>query len=105
MLLSIRAVVLVACAGAALLMGPARAQGPQVANSDAVLKAVGLDQKLNAQIPYDLTFRDETGRTVRLGEYFGKKPVMMILIQYRCTMLCSEEMKILAESLKQLQFT
>jgi protein SCO1 len=72
---------------------------------DQVIKKVRLDQKLDAQVPLDLTFRDETGKSVRLGDYFGRKPVLLNLIQYRCTMLCSEEMKILAASLKELKFT
>jgi len=70
-----------------------------------LLKKVRLDQKLDAQVPLDLVFRDETGQLVPLRRYFGRKPVMMNLIQYRCTNLCSEEMKILADSLKELQFT
>jgi protein SCO1/2 len=71
---------------------------------DQVIKNVGLEQKLNARVPLDLAFRDETGRTVELRQYFAKKPVILNLIQYRCTMLCSEEMKILADSLKQVKF-
>jgi len=95
---------------AALLTAPASAQrlpavsGPS-AEQEKILKNVRLEQKLDARVPLDVTFRDETGRTVALREYFGKKPVMLNLIQYRCTMLCSEEMKILAESLKELRFT
>jgi protein SCO1 len=72
---------------------------------DDIQKKVGLDQKLNAQVPLDLTFRDETGQRVQLYQFFGHKPVMMNLIQYRCTMLCSEEMNVLAQSLKELKFT
>jgi protein SCO1/2 len=95
--------------GAALLAAPAGAQQkPADPAADAqakILKNVRLDQRLNAQVPLDVTFRDETGRTVALREYFGRKPVMLNLIQYRCTMLCSEEMHVLADSLKQLKFT
>jgi protein SCO1/2 len=88
---------------------PAGAQGfpqstPASAPANPLLKQVRLEQKLDAQVPLDLTFRDDTGKTVELGQFFGKKPVMINLIQYRCTMLCSEEMKILAESLKQMKF-
>ena len=43
----------------------------------AALRGVGIDQKLNEQVPLDLRFRDETGRAVRLGDYFGKKPVVL----------------------------
>lgn len=78
---------------------------PSVASQDAILKKVRLDQRLNAQVPLGTTFRDETGKIVPLRQLFGGRPVLLNLIQYRCTMLCSEEMKALAQSLKELQFT
>lgn len=53
-----------------------------------VLQKVGIDQKLNAQIPMDLKFKDETGQTVQLGQYFGQKPVVLALVYYTCPMLC-----------------
>jgi protein SCO1/2 len=75
------------------------------ANPDDLFKKVRLEQKLNAQVPLDITFRDETGKMVPLRQYFGTKPVMMNLIQYRCTMLCSQEMMILGQSLKEMKFS
>ncbi len=76
-------------------------------NPDAVVKAkyVGLDQRLKSYIPLDLRFRDENGRAVRLADYYGAKPVMLIIIQYRCQMLCGEEVIALSKSLKELAFT
>src|SRR5579871_66256 len=53
-----------------------------------MVRNVGIDQKLNTQIPLDLTFRDETGQTVRLGQYFIRKPVVLALVYYECPMLC-----------------
>jgi protein SCO1/2 len=79
--------------------------GQAVNPTDVLIKKVGLDQKLNAQVPLDIAFRDETGKQVPLRQYFGAKPVMLNLIQYRCTMLCSEEMKMLAQSLKDMKFS
>jgi len=96
---------------AALILAPAAVHaqagggGRAASPSDAVLKQVRLDQKLNAQVPFDVTFRDETGKTVRFGDYFGRKPILLNLIQYRCRMLCSEEMKVFSGSLKELGFT
>lgn len=81
------------------MLSPASAQ-----DREELLKKASLTQKMNAQIPLDLTFRDESGKDVRLAQYFHRKPVMLNLIQYRCTMLCSEEMKALAESLRELKF-
>jgi protein SCO1/2 len=65
---------------------------------------VGIDQKLNQQIPLDLEFYDETGKAVRLGDYFGQKPVILSLVYYDCPMLCTMVLNGLLESLKQLKF-
>lgn len=55
-----------------------------------ILGRVGIDQRLNSQIPLDLKFRDEEGREVKLGDYFGKKPVVLSMVYYECPMLCGE---------------
>jgi len=55
-----------------------------------VLKRVGIEQHLNTQIPLDLKFRDEQGRDVKLGDYFGSKPVVLSMVYYECPMLCGE---------------
>ena len=54
------------------------------------LKNVGIEQHLDEQIPPDLAFLDETGKPVRLGDYFGKKPLILNLVYYNCPMLCGE---------------
>lgn len=53
------------------------------------LKQIQFNQKPGAQIPLDSKFQDEAGKTVRLSDYFGQKPVMLVLGYYRCPMLCS----------------
>lgn len=70
----------------------------------AGLKHVGIEQHLDDQIPADLQFRDETGKPVRLGDYFGKKPVILNLVYYRCPMLCSEVLSGLESALRVLKF-
>src|SRR5215510_8198341 len=69
------------------------------------LRDVGLDQRLNEQVPLDLTFRDETGKTVQLREYFGEKPVILALVYYDCPMLCTLVLNGLLRSLRTLSFT
>src|SRR5262249_3665130 len=54
-----------------------------------VLKDVGIDQLLNNQVPLDLEFRDEDGRTVKLADYFKDKPVVLSLVYYNCPQLCT----------------
>jgi protein SCO1/2 len=60
---------------------------------------------LNQQAPLDLNFRDENGTTVRLGEYFGRKPVILSLVYYDCPMLCTMVENGLLQSLKDLKFS
>ncbi|MCH5374305.1 MAG: SCO family protein [Planctomycetes bacterium] len=54
-----------------------------------VLQDVGIDQRLDEQVPLDLPFVDETGKPVKLGDYFDGKPVILVLAYYRCPMLCT----------------
>ena len=57
--------------------------------SEETLKKISFDQKLGAHISLVLQFRDESGNLVRLGDYFGKKPVILVLGYYGCPMLCT----------------
>lgn len=68
------------------------------------LENVGIEQHLNAQIPANLAFTDDTGRSVELGEYFGKKPLIFNLVYYNCTMLCGEELAGLTSAMKLVKF-
>ena len=77
---------------------PVRDQAPPM------LKKVAITQKLNAQIPLDLQFRDETGKTVTLGDYFGKRPAILSMVYYNCKMLCPEEINALVGSLEMVKF-
>ena len=69
-----------------------------------ILNRVYIHQRLNQQIPLDGTFRDETGATVRLGDYFGKRPVILAIVYYGCPMLCSEELNGLVSALEMVKF-
>jgi protein SCO1/2 len=66
------------------------AANAQQMDASAILKQVGITQNLNARIPPDITFRDETGTSVRIGDYFGKKPVVLSLVYFDCPALCTE---------------
>ncbi len=68
------------------------------------LQNVGIEQRLDAQVPPDLAFVDDTGRSVKLGDYFGKKPLILNLVYYNCTMLCGEALAGLAGSMKMIKF-
>jgi protein SCO1 len=68
------------------------------------LENVGIEQHLDAQVPADLAFVDDAGRAVKLGDYFGKKPVILNLVYYNCTMLCGEALAGLTGALKVVKF-
>jgi protein SCO1/2 len=68
------------------------------------LKNVGIEQHLNEQIPPALAFRDETGKSVQLADYFGKKPMILNLVYYQCPMLCGEVLSGLESALRVLKF-
>ena len=70
-----------------------------------LLQGIGIDQRLNEQVPLDLHFRDEFGKTVRLGDYFGKKPVILSLVYFDCPMLCTMAENGLLHSLQEVKFT
>ncbi|MGZ4810129.1 MAG: SCO family protein [Thermoanaerobaculia bacterium] len=65
---------------------------------------VSITQKLNSQVPLDLMFRDETGKIVRLRDYFRGKPVLLNFMYYRCPMLCSMVMEGVSSALTELRF-
>jgi protein SCO1 len=76
---------------------PANTRPPRLEN-------VGIEQHLDAQVPPDLTFRDDTGTTVKLGDYFGHKPLILNLVYYNCTMLCGEALAGLASAMRLVKF-
>jgi protein SCO1/2 len=63
------------------------------------LREVGFDQNLNQQLPLDVEFKDETGRTVTIGDYFGRRPVVLAFVYYGCPMLCLQSLSSLASTL------
>jgi protein SCO1/2 len=70
-----------------------------------VLHGVTIAQHLNQQLPLDSTFLDETGKAVKLGQYFdGKHPVLLALVYYKCPILCSEELKGLTGALEMVSY-
>lgn len=79
----------------------AQPDGPQ----ERALDKVRWEQNLNTQLPLDATFRDEAGQQVQLKQYFnGKRPVVLGMIFYNCTMLCSEVLNGMMRSLKEVDY-
>ena len=86
------------------LYGGAPESGSTSVGLPPVLKKVGIDQKLNEQVPLDLVFKDEQGREVRLGQYFKGKPVVLSLVYYTCPMLCNQILNGMLSSFRQISF-
>jgi len=68
------------------------------------LNGVSIDQKLNEQLPLDLQLTDENGKSVKLGDYFGKKPVVLSLVYYQCPMLCNQILNGMVTAFKVMAF-
>ncbi len=95
---------------AMLLYGAASAQMVGAPDTKRVkppgLEHVGIDQRLNEQVPLDTQFVDEQGKTVKLGDYFHDgRPVVLNLVYYQCPMLCGEVLNGLSAAAKVLKFT
>lgn len=102
---------LMLCAACFLASPLAAAQGmgrsimsPPASQRPPGLAHVGIQQNLNQQIPPGLVFHDETGKTVRLGDYFGRRPVILNLAYFNCTMLCPEVLSGLTTTLRHMNF-
>jgi protein SCO1/2 len=98
------AAALLACAAAL----PAQIYTPpeptQFYARSPLLRNVGIDQKMGAQVPLDLPFNDESGRPVTLRQYFGK-PVILALVYYQCPSLCNLVLNGLMSSVKNLSLS
>lgn len=84
---------------AALTSAAAQTTGPDLQND------VSVDQNLDAQIPLDLRFRDEAGRSVALGEYMRDKPTILVLAYYECPNLCTQVLNGLVKGLRPVSFS
>lgn len=94
-------------ASIALAIVAACVQATYAADEDvqALLRKVGFDQHLDAQIPLDLAFTDENANQVKLGDYFGKKPVILVLAYFECPMLCTLVLNGVVQGMRDMPFT
>ena len=91
--------------GTAPLYSPRPELGATESGLPKALREVKIEQRLNEQLPLDLQFKDETGRTVQLREYFNRsKPIVLSLVFYKCPMLCNQILTGLLASLRAQSF-
>jgi protein SCO1/2 len=79
--------------------------GVVASNVPPQFKEVTFAQRLGERLPLDARFKDEAGRDVRLGDYFGTRPVVLAFVYYQCPMLCTQVMNGISSALKVLPFT
>lgn len=94
-----------ASAFAAPAMSPGERPGVPASQMPEPLKQVGYDQRLGEKVPAEALFVDEAGRSVRLGDYFGDRPVVLALAYYECPMLCDLVLQAMVGSFKALKLT
>ena len=83
---------------------PMQEPGDPARAKPGILSKIGIDQRLNHQLPLDLPFVDENGKDVRLGDFFGKRPVLLALVYYECPMLCTQVLNGVTGALKAISF-
>lgn len=84
---------------------PNLAQPRQRQADPEILQGIGIDQRLNEQVPLEVRLRDEDGKDVKLGDYLGRKPVVLLPIYFECPSLCQMELTSLLINLKVIPFT
>jgi protein SCO1/2 len=106
--------LILATIGMTLLASSGRAQSPQAGmtpdpgepakSRPGLLGKIRIDQRLHEQVPLDIPFTDESGREIRLGELFGRRPVILALVYYECPMLCTQVLNGLVSALGVMNF-
>jgi|SRR5215213_8226689 len=86
------------------LYGGRPSSGDPSTGLPVALRDVRIEQKLNQQLPLDLVFRDEAGQQVKLGQFFGAKPVVLAFVYYDCPMLCTQVLNGMVTSFRVLPF-
>jgi protein SCO1/2 len=78
--------------------------GDPTAARPGMLGKIAIDQRIGGELPLDVPFVDDAGRQVKLGDYFGKRPVILALVYYECPMLCTQVLNGLVSALGVINF-
>lgn len=98
-------VVLATTSGTLAAQAPPAPAGVAADAVPETMQGVRLDQRLGSALPAGAAFRDEQGRPVRLGDYFGERPVVLAFVYFDCPMLCSQVLQGLLRGLRPLDLT
>jgi len=109
----IRKIIIATISALALTAGSATyAQGPSglaepgapTSAKPGILSKIAIDQRIGYQVPPDIPFVDDHGQPVVIGNYFGKRPVVLALVYYECPMLCTQVLNGLVSAVGVLNF-
>jgi protein SCO1/2 len=79
-------------------------QGLNSSSEVQPLQGIDIEQNLEGKISGDLVFRDESGKTVKLADYLGDKPVVLTPVYYNCPMLCTMILNGVLKTLNAMSF-
>lgn len=79
--------------------------GATASSMPGPLREIGFDQNLDQQLPLDARFTDEEGRDIRIGDYYGKRPVILGFVYYECPMLCTQVLGAMTATLGVMSLT
>lgn len=83
-----------------------RAARAQIAGTPPELAHVGVTEHLDGPLPLDTSFRDHTGKPVKLRDFFdGKRPVVLTFAYHSCPVLCSMVLNAEANGLRGIGWT
>jgi protein SCO1 len=103
-LICLIAVLLTALPASAQTPGTLVRPGEPTQARPGILSKIAIDQKIGGQLPLETPFVDESGREVKLGDYFGERPVILALVYYECPMLCTQVLNGLVSALGVMNF-
>ena len=84
--------------------GDLQAPGRLSTFTPEVLEEVSFKQHLDELLPLDARFKDDEGRAVTLGQFFGERPVLLAFVYCECPMLCTQVMNGLSSALEVMPF-
>lgn len=87
-----------------LLAGPAWAHTAG-ATQPGVPPDVSFDQRLGATVPLDGTFRSDDDQATTLRAAMAGRPAVLVMLYYKCTMLCPLLLDGMVRGLRELSFT
>jgi protein SCO1 len=74
-----------------LILMTVMSAGLACAQSDQspLTQSMGITQRLGQFVPKDATFKDEANNTVKMGDFLGKRPIVIVPVFFACQTGCA----------------